>query len=104
MIGQPPVLLGLSPGLFEIILIGAIAVMLFGKKLPDVARQFGKHYREFRKQISSIQAEFTSATSEARSVTRKAIRSVTSLDDADDANQPTAPKFEPPPEEPTKDT
>lgn len=103
MIGQFPILLGLSPGLAEMILIGAIAVMLFGKKLPDVARQFGSHYREFRKQISSIQAEFTSATSEARSVSRKAMRSIKSLDDADDANQPTAPKFEPPPEDPSQD-
>ena len=36
-------------GMLEVVVIGGIAVILFGKNLPSVARKFGKTYREFRK-------------------------------------------------------
>ena len=35
-------------GMMEVMVIGGIAVMLFGKNLPSVARKFGKTYREVR--------------------------------------------------------
>ncbi len=43
-------------GIQEILVIGVIAVLLFGKRLPDVARSIGKSYNEFRKGFSDIQS------------------------------------------------
>lgn len=41
-----------SLGLPEILIIGGIIVLLFGaKKLPEIARSFGKAKTEFRKGI-----------------------------------------------------
>ncbi|MCS5631498.1 MAG: twin-arginine translocase TatA/TatE family subunit, partial [Pirellulaceae bacterium] len=44
-------------GMMEVMVIGGIAVMLFGKNLPSVARKFGKTYREFRKGLSEFQSQ-----------------------------------------------
>ena len=52
-------------GLPELIIVGVIAVMLFGKRLPEVARSFGKSYHEFRAGINEIQAEMNQAAREA---------------------------------------
>lgn len=45
-------------GPFEMALFGLIALMLFGKKLPEVARNFGGTYRDLRKSLSDFQREF----------------------------------------------
>ena len=99
MVANSAALLGLGLGIVEIVLLGTVAVLLFGQKLPEVARQFGAQYREFRKHITSIQSEITSATNEYSSAAKKTYKAVTSLDDYDDTDQATAPKFEPPPAE-----
>lgn len=54
-------------GLPELIIVGMIAVMLFGKRLPEVARSFGKSYHEFRAGLNDIQSEMKRA---ARDVER----------------------------------
>jgi sec-independent protein translocase protein TatA len=54
-------------GLPELLIIGIIAVMLFGKRLPEVARSFGKSYHEFRAGLNDIQSEMNRA---ARDVER----------------------------------
>ncbi len=45
-------------GPFEMALFGLIALMLFGKKLPEVARNLGGTYRDLRKQLTDFQREF----------------------------------------------
>jgi sec-independent protein translocase protein TatA len=42
----------------EMIAFGIIAILLFGSKLPEVARKLGGSYREFRKSIGDFQREF----------------------------------------------
>uniref|UniRef100_A0A7C2JYU4 Twin-arginine translocase TatA/TatE family subunit n=1 Tax=Schlesneria paludicola TaxID=360056 RepID=A0A7C2JYU4_9PLAN len=37
------------PGLPEMIVFGVIALLLFGKRLPDVARSLGQGIVEFKK-------------------------------------------------------
>jgi len=37
----------------EMLIVGGIAVLLFGKKLPDVARNIGKTWAEFQKAINN---------------------------------------------------
>lgn len=83
-------------GMQELVVIGIIAVLLFGKKLPDVAKSLGGSYREFRRGLSEMQSTVESATS----TTPDSYSSSNSYDDYDDLDEPTAPKFEPPPSEP----
>ncbi|MEZ6078402.1 MAG: twin-arginine translocase TatA/TatE family subunit [Pirellulaceae bacterium] len=47
-----------SLGYTEMLLIGIIALMLFGSKLPDVARNFGGTYRDLRRKVDDFQREF----------------------------------------------
>lgn len=56
-------LLALSwPGGWEWILIAVVALLLFGKRLPDVARSFGKSIVEFKKGIRDVQDEVESSS------------------------------------------
>ena len=83
---------GLSP--VELIVIGSIAVLLFGSRLPNVARSMGKSVTEFKKGIRGIEEDMD-VTSSGRRV---------SSSYADDRDEPTVPKFEPPKSEPKDET
>jgi sec-independent protein translocase protein TatA len=86
-------------GAGEMAVIGVLAVMLFGKNLPNVARQVGRGWADLKKGLTGIQSEFTSAIySDTPSSTSR--RSKSSTDTIDDYDEQTAPKFEPPPAEP----
>ena len=87
-------------GMQEMLIIGVVAVMLFGKRLPEVARSLGGSYREFRKGLSEMQAQMQVDDT----VGSRHSESSYYADDFDDYEQPTAPKFEPPTSEPTSDT
>ena len=41
-------------GFQELIVVGVVAVLLFGKRLPEVARTLGTSYRDFRKSLVSV--------------------------------------------------
>lgn len=108
---------GLSP--VTLIFIGAIAVLLFGEHLPEVARTFGKKFADLRKNVQSIQDEIrsaaTAATSELSSTfdvntttsgtgspsasngSSGSTRKRRSRDSDEDYEEATAPKFVPPP-------
>ena len=43
------------PGPMEMVIIGIIAVLLFGSRLPAVARSVGQAIPEFRKGISGLE-------------------------------------------------
>jgi sec-independent protein translocase protein TatA len=87
---------GLNP--MELMIVGAIAVLLFGNKLPSVARSLGKSMTEFKKGITDIQEEVRSAGSTTRST-----QQVSRYHEIDDREEATAPKFEPPAAEPAID-
>jgi sec-independent protein translocase protein TatA len=70
-----------------------VAVLLFGKRLPEVGRSLGKGIVEFKKGIRGIEDELDSA------VNTPAKHSSTYSSEpygAADSTAPTAPKFEPP--------
>jgi len=84
------------PGLPEMLIIGVVAVLLFGKRLPEVGRSLGKGIVEFKKGINGIEDEIDSATNSSSTS-----GSYTSTEQREEA---TAPKFEPPAAEPKAET
>ena len=48
-------------GIPEMIVIGIVALLLFGKRLPEVARSLGKGVVEFKKGMNGIDDEATSS-------------------------------------------
>lgn len=56
----PRVPLGLfsSFGYTEMLMLGVIALLLFGQRLPEVARNFGATYRQLRGKVDEFQREF----------------------------------------------
>ena len=94
----PFVLFGFAGlGMTEMAIIGAIAVLLFGKKLPDVAKQLGGSYREFRKGLTDFQSNMDTDMNMNNYSYNEASTAST---DYDDYEETTAPRFEPPPAEP----
>jgi len=43
------------PGLPELLIIGAVVLLLFGKRLPGVMRSLGQGIVEFKKGVSGIE-------------------------------------------------
>ncbi len=84
-----------TPGWSEMMIVGVIALLLFGKRLPEVARSFGKGMREFKQGLAGFQDEFHSAATPSRRDTRPASRPEP---EDDERGEFTAPKFEPPAE------
>ena len=100
-------------GMMEVMVIGGIAVMLFGKNLPSVARKFGKTYREFRKGLSEFQSQvrvddyvndvYSDIDDDSSNTSSSASGADDwSAEDFDDYTPPSAPMFEPPPSEPSE--
>ena len=46
-------------GYAEMVVIGIVAVLLFGKRLPEVARSVGQSYQQFRQGLNDIQNSIT---------------------------------------------
>ena len=86
----------LDPSPTTLLILGALAVLLFGERLPEVARSVGKGFMEFKKGMKGIEQEIRSAVDSATT----SVTSATHLDDAAEREEATAPKFEPPPAEP----
>ena len=87
-------------GFQELIVVGIVAVLLFGKRLPEVAKSLGQSYGQFRTGLSEIQTSMDYTQPYTPPSSSKAA----SYDDYDDYDEPTAPKFEPPPAEPQSDS
>jgi sec-independent protein translocase protein TatA len=49
-------------GPMEMLVVGVVAVLLFGKRLPEVGRSLGKGIVEFKKGLRGIEEELESAT------------------------------------------
>ena len=79
-----------SPGPMELLIIGAIAVLLFGKRVPEVGRSLGKGLVEFKKGLHGIEDEIESVADSSTSTTP---------DEVENREEATVPKFEPPAKE-----
>lgn len=54
-----------TPGPFEWVVIGIVAVLLFGKRLPEVGRQLGQGFVEFKKGLKGAKDEMDDAVKNA---------------------------------------
>jgi sec-independent protein translocase protein TatA len=54
------------PGLPEWIIIGAIGLLIFGKRLPEVGRSLGKGIVEFKKGLAGVEDEVKMVDSPSR--------------------------------------
>ena len=88
-------------GMQEVLIIGIVAILLFGKRLPEVAKSLGKSYRQFRQGLHDIQSSIDMSDVYDPRGSRNPYTSPKPVqDDYDDYDEATAPKFEPPPSEP----
>jgi len=76
--------------------LGAIAVVLFGERLPEVARSIGKNLMELKKGVGGLHDEIRSAIDSAVSTTTTTATSTSDYERPADREEATAPKFEPP--------
>ncbi|HOM16588.1 MAG TPA: twin-arginine translocase TatA/TatE family subunit [Thermoguttaceae bacterium] len=87
-----------SFGPTEMLIILALAVLLFGKRLPEVARSIGKSLGEFQRGVQSIQQELHASIQEEAEATSNASREASpARPNLEDQEESPAPKFEPPP-------
>jgi sec-independent protein translocase protein TatA len=70
------------------LIFGIVAILLFGNRLPSVARSLGRSLVEFKKGMNELETEFKSSVySEPTTTPRVAYT---------DHSEPAAPRFEPP--------
>ena len=82
-----------GPGPWELIIVLVIALRLFGKRLPEVARSMGKGIVEFKKGVRGIEDEVENATYASPETSRPV--------PDEETVEAAAPKFEPPDSEPS---
>ena len=103
----PVAILDLEPT--TLVVLGVIAILLFGERLPEIARTFGKRFMDFKKGIQNIENEIKSAALSATTSLNSATSGITSSLESttgrpaaqtspEDHEEATAPKFEPPKE------
>jgi sec-independent protein translocase protein TatA len=49
-------------GMFEMILLGGLGLLLFGKRLPEVGRSLGQSIVEFKKGLKGVEDDAESAS------------------------------------------
>ena len=78
-------------GYSELIVLAIVAVVLFGRKLPEVARNVGNSYAQFRKGLTDIQSAMHVEDSDYSSNSNLEYERA-----YEDVVEPEGPKFEPP--------
>ena len=80
-------MMGLSA--VHMLIFGIVAILLFGNRLPSVARSLGRSLVEFKKGMNELENEFKSSVYSEPTTTPRGTYS-------NDHSEPAAPRFEPP--------
>lgn len=72
------------------LIFGVVAILLFGNRLPSVARSLGRSLVEFKKGMNELENEFKS------SIYSEPVSPPTPRVTYTDHSEPAAPRFEPP--------
>lgn len=84
-------------GYAEIILIGIVAVVLFGSRLPEVARSVGQSYTQFRKGLNDIQSSVKSELDKEIDEVKKIPHELESaLEEDEEDDDDLSPDYDPP--------
>ena len=59
-------------GGWELLVIAVVAVLIFGRRLPEVGRSLGQGLVEFKKGLKGIKDEVDDATAEAKDIASEA--------------------------------
>ncbi len=65
-----------TPGPFELVIILIIAVLLFGRRLPEIARGLGKSLTEFKKGVHEVEETKDDLVSEVTKVKDEVVEEV----------------------------
>jgi len=65
-----------TPGPFELVIILIIAVLLFGRRLPEIARGLGKSMTEFKKGVHEVEETKDDLVSEVTKVKDEVVEEV----------------------------
>jgi sec-independent protein translocase protein TatA len=79
---------GAGIGQGELLIVAIIALLLFGKRLPEVARSLGKGITEFKKGVAGVEDDVRNTPHATATASRPTPR--------DEVQEVTAPKFQPP--------
>jgi sec-independent protein translocase protein TatA len=82
----------------QLMVVGLIALLLFGKRLPEVMRSLGKGIQEFKKGMTGLEDEFNRSTYSSNSPSYHDPARPAPLEERPEL---TAPKFQPPTTAPT---
>ncbi len=82
-----------SIGYTELIVLAIVAVVLFGRKLPEVARSVGSSYAQFRKGLSDLQSTIDHSDMDLSAANLEYEQELA------DRVEPSGPRFQPPPVE-----
>ncbi len=81
-----------SIGYTELLIIGVIALLLYGQRLPEVAKSWGNTYRDFRRSLNDLKSNISMDAPAPRSRPEASY-------EYRDREESAAPKFIPPPAE-----
>jgi sec-independent protein translocase protein TatA len=90
-------------GLLEMMIVMGVAVLLFGKRLPEVGRSLGKGIIEFKKGLAGLEDTFDMTSTSVPSSSHRAARydEHVSASTTSDHVETAVPKFELPTSPPT---
>jgi len=77
-----------TPGPFELIIILVIAVLLFGRRLPEIARGLGKSLTEFKKGVNEVEETKDELVNDVKKIgddVAKETKSAAGLDNTEDS-------------------